>query len=71
MQVRAQITRIPRVVGPRRYRRLRRSPKPSTLPGPPAPAAARRDVFGAMAGTVRSQEDIVEPLGEDDWEAAR
>ncbi|MCG8462851.1 MAG: type II toxin-antitoxin system prevent-host-death family antitoxin [Holophagales bacterium] len=45
--------------------------EPIAQVGPPAPAAARRDVLGAMAGTVRTLEDIVEPLGEDDWEAAR
>lgn len=36
---------------------------------PPAPPEApKEDTFGCMAGTFEIVGDIVEPLGEDDWE---
>lgn len=38
----------------------------------PAPAPlTRRSAFGALKGTVEYLGDIVEPLGEEEWEAAR
>lgn len=39
---------------------------------PPPPAASERGrAFGSMAGTATELGDLVAPLGEDDWEAAR
>jgi prevent-host-death family protein len=38
---------------------------------PPPPAVPKKSTFGCMAGTARILGDIVEPLGEDDWEVFR
>jgi len=39
---------------------------------PPEPLEApEQTTFGCMAGTLEIVGDIVEPLGEDDWEALR
>lgn len=35
---------------------------------PEPPESAEKDTFGCMAGTLEITGDIVEPLGEDDWE---
>lgn len=35
---------------------------------PPQPEPPEGSTFGCMAGTVEILGDIVEPLGEDDWE---
>lgn len=38
---------------------------------PPPPPPKPRSAFGVLHGTVEYLGDIVEPLGEEDWEAAR
>lgn len=38
---------------------------------PPPPPPKPRSAFGVLRGTVEYLGDIVEPLGEEDWEAAR
>lgn len=38
---------------------------------PPAPELPKGSTFGCMAGTFEIVGDIVEPLGEDDWEVFR
>jgi prevent-host-death family protein len=38
---------------------------------PPPPPSRPRSAFGALRGTVEYLGDIVEPLGEAEWEAAR
>lgn len=35
---------------------------------PPPPEPPKERTFGCMAGTARELGDIVEPLGEEDWE---
>lgn len=35
---------------------------------PPPPERSKESTFGCMAGTARELGDIVEPLGEGDWE---
>jgi prevent-host-death family protein len=37
---------------------------------PPPPLKLKQSGWGAMKGTAEELGDIVEPLGEDDWEAA-
>jgi prevent-host-death family protein len=37
---------------------------------PPPPPEPPRTGWGVMAGTARELSDIIEPLGENDWEAA-
>lgn len=37
---------------------------------PPPPEPPPKSWFGAMKGTVKILGDIVEPVGDDDWEAA-
>lgn len=38
---------------------------------PPPPEAPKKSTFGCMAGTFEILGDIVEPLGEEDWEVFR
>lgn len=38
---------------------------------PPLPEAPSKSTFGCMAGTAEILGDIVEPLGEEDWEVFR
>lgn len=38
---------------------------------PPPPEAPAGSAFGSMAGSGRILGDIVEPLGEDDWEVLK
>ena len=38
---------------------------------PPPPEPPERSTFGCMAGSVEILGDIVEPLGEEDWEVFR
>ena len=38
---------------------------------PPPPEPPKKDTYGCMAGTAEILGDIVEPLGEDDWEVFR
>jgi prevent-host-death family protein len=35
---------------------------------PPPPEPPKKSAFGCMAGTAKILGDIVEPLGEEDWE---
>ena len=35
---------------------------------PPPPEPPRGSTFGAMAGSIEFVGDVVEPLGEDDWD---
>lgn len=48
----------------------RGEPVAQVVPPPPA-SSERGSAFGSMAGTATELGDIVVPLGEDDWEAAR
>lgn len=46
--------------------------KPVAQVGPPIhEKPSNRDPIGAMAGTAEILGDIVEPLGEEDWDACR
>jgi antitoxin (DNA-binding transcriptional repressor) of toxin-antitoxin stability system len=38
---------------------------------PPPPPEPKQSGWGAMKGTAEELGDIVEPLGDEDWEAAR
>lgn len=38
---------------------------------PPPPETPKKGTYGCMAGTAEILGDIVEPLGEDDWEVFR
>jgi prevent-host-death family protein len=38
---------------------------------PPPPEPPKKDTYGCMAGTAEILGDIVEPLGEEDWEVFR
>lgn len=38
---------------------------------PPPPEPPKKSAFGCMAGTAKILGDIVEPLGEEDWEVYR
>jgi prevent-host-death family protein len=38
---------------------------------PPPPSEVKPSGYGSMRGTAEELGDIVEPLGEEDWEAAR
>jgi prevent-host-death family protein len=48
----------------------RGKPVAQLLP-PPPPEPPKKSTFGCMAGTARILGDIVEPLGEEDWEVFR
>ncbi len=48
----------------------RGEPVAQILP-PPTPKPAEDSAFGAMAGTAKELEDIVEPLDSEDWEVLR
>lgn len=45
----------------------RGKPVAQVLP-PPPPEQPTKSAFGCMAGTIEILGDIVEPLGEEDWE---
>lgn len=45
----------------------RGKPVAQVLP-PPPPEQPKESAFGCMAGTAKILGDIVEPLGEEDWE---
>jgi prevent-host-death family protein len=48
----------------------RGEPIAQVLP-PPPPGDSKGDLFGCMKGTARELADIVEPLGEEDWEVLK